>query len=75
MEQSVVIVSGILSLIHAADSVTGVLVVVTSSPWTSLLGIAADSVTGALVEVTSLPWTSMLGSAAGQSDWGFSCGY
>ena len=31
---------------------TGALVVVTSSPWTSMLLIAADSVTGALVEVT-----------------------
>ena len=53
---------------------TGALVVVTSSPWTSMLLIAADSVTGALVEVTSSPWTSMLRIAAGQCDWGFSCG-
>ena len=42
----------------------GALVVVTSSLWTSMPGIAADSVTGALVVVTSSPWTSMLGSAA-----------
>ena len=53
---------------------TGALVEVNSSPWTSMLGNAADSVTGALVEVTSSPWISMLGSAAGQCDWGFSCG-
>ena len=43
---------------------TGALVVVTSSPWTSMLGSAADSVTGALVVVTSSPWTSMLLIAA-----------
>ena len=56
----------------AADSVTGALVVVTSSPWTSMLGIAADSVTGTLVEVISSLWTPMLKIAVGQCERGFS---